>query len=228
MKHRRIKVKLKILLILFIVILPQGVFAQTNFGFGLELGFSFITQKEENSTFLLKSLKVSPLFSPLIGIYGNVKICKSFKIKLAMQYNKVGYILPFDRTLGNQPYKIYFNKLCIPISVDISPETTKINPSIILGWRPNILLSGNLLIDPWSNDLFSIDNPPNRITNQFFWGFSVCFQKKLAINFSHYIGQTISVYVKDAYFRGNWEGELKNSEFAISLTYLFSSKKAAN
>jgi hypothetical protein len=84
------------------------------------------------------------------------------------------------------------------------------------------------LLDSWSNDLFSIDNPPNRITNQIFWGFSVCFQKKLAINFSHYIGKTISVYVKDAYFRGNWEGELKNSEFAVSLTYIFHSKHTTN
>jgi hypothetical protein len=222
-------VKHKILLIiLFLAILSQIVFAQTNFSFGPELGVSFITQKEENSTFLLKSLEVSPLYSPLIGINGNIKISKSFKIKLAIQYNKIGYILPFDTFLGNQPYKIYFNKLCIPISIDISPETSKINPSISVGWRPNILLSGNLLVDSWSNDLFSIDNPPNRIANQLFWGFSVCFQKKLAINFSHYIGQTISVYVKDAYFRGNWEGELKNSEFAISLTYLFQSKKTTD
>jgi hypothetical protein len=219
-------VKLKILLIiLFLAILPQGVFAQTHFAFGPELGFSFITQKKENSTFPLKSLKVSPLLSPLIGIYGNVKISKTFKIKLAIQYNKIGYNLLFDTySSGNQPYKICFDKLCIPISIDISPETTKINPSIILGWRPNILLSGNLLVDSWSNDLFSIDNPPNRITNQIFWGFSVCFQKKLSINFSHFIGQTISVYVEDAYFKGNWEGDLKNSEFAISLTYLFSKK----
>lgn len=221
--------KLRIPIVLFLILIfSQNVFAQTKFSFGPELGFSFTSQKEEHSTYLLRSLKVTPLFSPLIGLYGNIKINKSFKMKLAVQYNKIGYNLPFDYYLGNQPYKIYFDKLCIPISVDISPGTTKINPSISIGWRPNILLSGNLAVDTWSNDLFAIENPPNRIANQLFLGFSVCYQKKLAVNFSYYMGQTISVYLKDAYFRGNWEGELKNSEFALSLTYSFNSKKNTN
>jgi len=218
-------VKHKIVIVIFLtLIFSQKVIAQANFSFGPELGFSLISQREENSTYLLKSLKVSPLFSPLIGLYGNIKISKSFKIKLAVQYNKIGYSLPFDNSLGNQPYKIYFNKLCIPISIDISHGATKINPSINIGWRPNILLTGDLVVASWSSDLFSINNPPDRITNQFILGFSVCYQRKLAVNFSYYMGQTISVYVKDAYFRGDWDGELKNSEFALSLTYLFNKK----
>jgi hypothetical protein len=101
-------------LILILVIHLNNCFSQspdTNyvitpilFSFGPELGFSFISQKGENSTYLSKNLNVSPLYSQLIGIQGDINIVKSFKIKLAVQYNKTGYSLPFDNV--EKPVKL--------------------------------------------------------------------------------------------------------------------------
>ena len=228
--------KLKILIIiLFLAILPQIVFAQTIFRFGPELG---ITVTSLNQGLGYPDEKITPFISPLIGISGQLKITKHFLLTTALQYEYIGYI-GYLRGPSN-PEAIKYHKLCIPFTFGVAFGKSKIKPALFIGYRPNLILSGNNKFD-WNlgtinQDPFSFDHPPKRYTNQFTTGISTYFGNSLVINLSYSAGQRIEfgytttfihhyVIQETRFIEGN---PVKNSEFAISLTYLFKSKKTTD
>ena len=234
MTYHRIKVKHKILLLLSLAILQQIVFAQTDFRFGPELGISVTSH---NQGYGYREEKISPFISPLIGISGLLKISNHFQLTTALQYEYIGY-----QTGPYNPEEIRYDKLCIPFTFSVAFGKSKIKPAVFIGYRPNLLLAGNKKTD-WGGvsginnlDPFSYDHPPKKYTNQFTTGLSTYFGKNLVINLSYSAGQLIEfgytttiihhgVIPETRYIE---ETSVKNNEFAISLMYLFKSKKTTD
>lgn len=215
---------------MILVLIPQLVFTQTVFSCGPELGLTVTSRNQKNLSFLY--FKDSDLFiSPMIGISGSVEISKHFTLRPGLQFETVGY-----RYAASEPYEmnIKFNKICIPLIIDISCEIKKIKPSIFIGYRPNLLLSGKYYDWGTDMDLFSIGYPVKRYKGQITTGLSVCLGNA-SIRLAFFGGKEIKFGIP--YSRTNHAGGydtnfsdyfFRNNELVLSMDYLFKFKKTDN
>jgi len=242
-------VKHKILIIIFLLtILSQRVFTQTNFRFGPELGVSLKTRypteiygRSHNSTSQIR---------PLIGITGQFNINNHFLFSSGFQYEMIGSYWDTVYTLAQakEEENLTFQKICIPIKAEFAFNIKKIHPSLFIGFRPNFLVSGNLnikYVNSSSQKLESDQNPfdpnqfttpANRFSGQFTFGLSNTFSKVFKINLICNSGNNIEFYWTRFYsphsttntYTKEYRYSLKNSEYAISLIYLFKLHKTSN
>ncbi len=214
--------KHKILIIIFLLtILSQRLFTQIYFRFGPESGLS-VTSKP-----ITPEMKFSQRVSPLVGFNGLLRINNKLIITSGLQYERTGY--------KSEVEAIEFQKLCIPLTVGLSFKILKISPSIFVGYRPNILLSGKKETYYKTFDLFSDGSTTERYINQCTLGLSAEVLKALRVNLSCSPGQSIRYsipyYSSSGPMTGRWHdfgGSFKHSEFSLSLTYLFKSKNIRN
>lgn len=214
-----------IFFILLITLSLRG-FSQINFRVGLDAGISRTYRQN------LIIGKLPPFFSPLFGISGLLNF-PSHHVRLTMgfQYEKVGY-----HEGGSYPNENVFNKLSIPITTGLMLGTSKINPVVYIGYRPNILLSGTYQEYGVISNPFNFEYPPKRYTNQFIIGFSASLIKNLIFNLSYCAGQSIEFgyslthygHAPGSISTFNYTNQIKNNELLIILTYLFKSNKKTN
>ena len=217
------KYKTFIFLILLNILTLRG-FSQSTFRFGPDLGLSVTSRQNEFIG------KLPRLLSPQVGISGLLNFpSHHVQLTLGFQYEKVGY-----REGGTYPNENVFNKLSIPITTGIMLGTSRINPVVYIGYRPNILLSGTDQEYGIKSNPFNAPYPPKRYTNQFIIGFSTCFVNNFVLNLSYCIGQSIEFgYPTTSYSHAPGGGgtttiywnQIKNNEFSINLTYLFKLNK---
>jgi hypothetical protein len=211
----------------FLTIFPLRLFAQTIFKFGPEIGISVTSKNQEKLSFLYFDNSLH-FISPLLGIKGSVEVFHWLNIKTGIQYEKAGY--PTEKPKDDES-GIKFSKICIPLKFEIPFKIKKVNNSVFVGYRPNLLLSGKYSY--WGKDvnLFSMEYPVKRYTGQITTGLSVysgnsnislsyfgCSHIDFALpyTFIHHYGQIETRYSNCS---------LKNNELVLSFTYLFSSKK---
>jgi len=225
-------VKLKILLIiLFLAILPQLVFTQNNFRFGPELGLS-VTAKQKLP---YSAMKYTQRVRPTFGVSGLLRIKDKFIITSGLQYERAGYFGESTDPSYTFTESSDFQKLCIPLTIGITFNLLKLFPNIFIGYRPNLLLSGEKVINSKAYDLFSDGSTTKRYISQFTFGISAEVLKALRVNLNCSAGPPLEYsfyyYTSSGPLTGRGGdvlGSFKNNQLSLSLTYLFKSKKSAN
>jgi hypothetical protein len=226
-------VKHIILIIIFLLtIFSQRVFAQIDFRFGPELGLS-VTTKPENPYF--SEMKYTQRLRSQFGVDGLLRINDKVIISSGLQYERTGYYGEYTDSSGSKYVEaIDFQKLCIPLTFGISFKILKLSPSIFVGYRPNIFLSGKKEANNKSFNLYFDGSTTKRYISQFTIGLSAEVIKTLRVKLSCSAGPSleysIPYYFSSGPLTGRWGdigGSFKNSELSLSLTYLFKSKKAA-
>jgi hypothetical protein len=220
-------VKHKILIITFLfTLLSQRVFTQIYFRSGPEFGIS-VTSKP-----IISENKYSHLVSPLFGYSGLLIINNRFILTTGLQYERTGYRKEWNITGIEEVETIEFQKVCIPMTVGLTFKVLRISPSFFIGYRPNLLLSGKKETYIKTFDLFYDGSKAKRYINQFTIGLSLEVLNALRVNLYCCTGQAIEYsipyYLSSGHMTGRWVdfgGSFKFSEYSLSLTYLFKSKR---
>jgi len=129
-----------------------------------------------------------------------------------------------------------FHKLCLPLTIGYTFKIWKIQPTVFVGLRPNLFLTGKYyyksVFDATDNteDQFreneynpvdQAEIPINRLNNQLLIGFSTLIGEQLKISLTYNKGQEIHYSEYEQY---GWEKHysyLKNSDYGLSLSYFF-------
>jgi hypothetical protein len=233
----------KIILILLIVLMGLSQFgiAQTVFKYGPELGVTFSrfpkkwTEGQEGITF--DKVSLNPMISPLIGINGQLTLVKYLQFTMGLQYQMAGDRFYSHREGSNLGIayttdtwiKQTFHKICLPLTVGFTFRIGKVFPSIYGGYRPNLFIAGKKYSKSTRND----ELPDEYESNLFTPGPEVTPFKRYAgqwvAGFSLGIGQNINIALNAnfgtdmMYGVGCFCSVYKNSDYALSLTYLFTS-----
>jgi hypothetical protein len=213
------KIKLSILLkiLIFLSNIPQFGISQPISPVGFELGISISQFHTENviyESWETRTAKTNSIISPLIGISKEWLLRNHFQIKTELQYQMAGYksycltdyVITDDYSEDWEILKIH--KFCFPLTLGYQFKLYKIKPTLYLGVRPNLIVSGkinrkhhSIITRPdridyedqeYDLSLFNKDgfylNPPKRIFNQFCFGFSSSIGQRYKIDFNYSIG----------------------------------------
>jgi hypothetical protein len=197
--------------------------------------------------------KKSPLIGPLIGISTNFHLTERFKIIFGFNYELTGTktysytqstapnILPISYFKDWQ--KLIIHKVCIPIEIGFEFNCKNIRPMIFVGTKPNILISAKLheksFHSQWTESVKTNTNlfskkadyqPPQRIINQFNFGFMIPIGQNLKVSLSYNLGHN---YFSDTYWvRGissrvgyDVKTSIKSSEYILSILYKIKDEK---
>lgn len=146
------KFKLSVSLIIFLTFQFIGL-SQTTSSFGLEAGITFSQFPDENivyESWETRTTEINPIVSTLIGISKNWLTSKHFQFTSGLQYhlacNKSYSITDLNATESYteewNTLKMY--KLCVPLTLGYLFRKGKLQSSLNMGVRPNIILSGNM------------------------------------------------------------------------------------
>lgn len=151
--------------------------AQTNFKYGVELGFAFSQFPKSNSYIIqTRNDKVTgttiPLLSPLIGLKTELTIKKHIQFGAGFQYQITGERYHYHRDGNDLLYGATyrtdvwenqtFQKLCLPLTAGLTIKIWKIQPTIFIGYRVNYFLSGKY----YSKSVFDHDDSSRDITSE--------------------------------------------------------------
>ena len=235
-------------------------FTQIVFNYGPELGITASQKTYKDSRTVNYDYPVTrtwkPVVSPLVGLQGELKIKRHLLFKVGLQYQLTGNRFRYHREHKTiwLPYpgaytyttdereEQTFHKLCLPITLGYEFRIRKIKPSIYIGYRPNLFLTGKyyykLVHDASDNsrDLF-IENkynpldpdqagvPIKRIQKQVIAGFAATIRNRIKISLNYSSGRVI--YYSE-YEQMSWEHNYTyflNDDYAISLTYFLRGNK---
>jgi hypothetical protein len=147
----------KIFLLLFAIMLVQGIQAQPIFNFGPEIGITVSRFPEKDnyttSTDDVQS-KTMPLFGPLAGIQTQLIVRKLFLFTSGLEFEIAGTRHTFHND-GTDPNNFNlaftaditenqtFHKIGLPLSAGITFPLFKVHISMYGGWRGNYFLKAN-------------------------------------------------------------------------------------
>lgn len=206
-------------IVIFLSNIPQFGISQPKSQIGFELGISISQFHTENVLYeswgTRITTKTNPIISPLAGISKEWLLRNHFQITTGLQYQMSGYKsysltdnLPYTDDYYEDWEIFKLHKFCFPLTIGYQFNLYKIKPSLYLGVRPNLILSGKInrkhhgiitrpdRIDYEDHEedynLFNKDRyyiiPPKRIFNQFCIGFSSSIRQRYKIDFNYNIG----------------------------------------
>jgi hypothetical protein len=247
------KFKLLVLLIIFLTFQFIGL-SQTTSSFGLEAGITFSQFSDENivdDSWETRTTEINPIVSTLIGISKSWLNSKHFQFTSGLQYHLAGnksYTITDPNATDSYSEEwntLKMSKLCVPLTLGYLFRIGKLQSSINLGVRPNIILSGNMSyiyhstiayedriednVYEYEQNLFEENDyyiPPKRIFNQFSFGLSTSIGQHFAVNLTYSFGHNYytSIFVQ----RGNYSTytwsentSIPGSDFVICIQYYF-------
>ena len=211
-------------------------FTQIVINYGPELGFS-TSIKERSDDGWWGSSKSTALFSPVIGLAGQINITNHLQLTSGFQYEMIGSRKHTLISPSNEyREKITFHKLCIPLTMGFRFNKKKLHPSIFIGIKPNFFLYGKYYTEsnysPYPINIVEYnplnpnqaEMPAKRFKNQYIFGLAGNIRQNLNITASVNIGKDIEfAQHKPQNPNDSFIGRisLQNIDCGISLIYLY-------
>jgi len=248
------KLKQLIGLFAFLLLIPEQGWAQVSFNYGPELGIS-ISRFPSSDSYTIESrddkvsVKLLPLISPVIGFHGQILVKNRLQFTGSLQYQMTGERHHYHRDGNDLLYggtytsdeweNQTFQKLCLPLTIGYLFRTTKLQPAIFAGIRPNFLFSARYYkkneyndheddtkdvtrvnkfnpLDPSEAEL-----PAKRFRNQVLVGASTLLSQNLKLTLTCNVGHSIIYEQYKSNGFENYSGKsILNSDLNISFAYL--------